>query len=169
MQAADNVKFRDRFGVTGSGGLKSLVESHGVSARCIFLAPEGAEAAGCDANIRRIDVAIDVEISFIAVHAFAHGVGQPAHGENVAGPVEGESVVGIEALAGKNFLVNRRQARVIRLESMGQARGRHHPDDNAGRWRKAMIGQWKRRFRGRPGVGGGEDLPPTLARKSASN
>ena len=52
---------------------------------------------------------VDVEIRLIAVHAFAHGVGHPAHGKNVAGAVQGNSVVGVKPLASHNFLVDRRE------------------------------------------------------------
>ena len=119
MQSADDVKFGDRLGVSGSRGFERLFERHGVGAGRVFLAAEGAQAAGGHANVRRIDVAVDVEIRLVAVHALAHGVGHPAHGENVAGAVEGERVVGVQALAGEDFVVNRRQARVVRLESVG--------------------------------------------------
>ncbi len=128
MQSADDVKFGDGLGVTGSRGLEGLFERHGVGAGRVFLAAEGAQAAGGHADIRRIDMAVDVEISLVAVHALAHEVGHPAHGENVAGAVEGEGVVGAEALAGHDFSVDRRQARIVGLKSvvLEAVRGRHH-------------------------------------------
>ena len=99
MQSADDVKLRDRLGVAGSGRLERLVERHGVSAGRIFLAAEGAQAARGHANVGRIDVAIDVEIRLVAMHALADRVGHPAHGENVAGAVQGEGVVGVKTFA----------------------------------------------------------------------
>ena len=48
-------------------------------------------------------MAIDVEVGDVAVHALADVVGQPADGENVAGAVERERVVGGEALAGQTL------------------------------------------------------------------
>ena len=93
MQPADDVKFGDRFAVARGGGLEGFVERHRIRAGRIFLPSEGAKAAGGHANIRRIDVAIDVEISLVAMHALAHGIRQPAYGEDVRRTVECERVV----------------------------------------------------------------------------
>src|SRR6266853_1806398 len=71
MQSPDNVKLSDRFGVPRSRGLKSVLERHGVGAGRIFLAAECAESASGNAHVRRVDVPVDVEISPVAVHAFA--------------------------------------------------------------------------------------------------
>ena len=116
MQSADDVKFGDRLGVSGSRGFESLFERHGVGAGRVLLASEGAQAAGRHANIRRIDVPVDVEVRLVAVHALAHVVGHPADGENVAGAVEREGIVGVKPLAGKDFVVNRRQPRIVGLK-----------------------------------------------------
>src|SRR5580693_6254052 len=100
MQTTDDVELGDGFAVSGSSGFKSFVERHGVGAGRILLAAESAEAASRDADVRGIYMAIDVEISFVAMHALANVVGHPTHGENVAGAVEGEGVARIETLAG---------------------------------------------------------------------
>jgi len=92
MQSADDVEFGDGLAVSGGGGFERLVERHGVGAGSVFLAAESAEAAGRDADIGGIDVAIDVEIRLAAMHALADVVGHPAHGEDVSGAVESEGI-----------------------------------------------------------------------------
>ena len=87
MQSADNVKFRDRFGVTRRSRLKCFFERHRIGTRCVFLSTERAQAARRDADIGGINVAIDVEVSLIAVHALANVIGQPADGQNVPGAI----------------------------------------------------------------------------------
>jgi hypothetical protein len=59
-------------------------------------------------------------------------VGHPAYGENVAGAVEGESVVCRKTLACQHFDLNRLKARVVGLKWMVLAQGRHPLDDIAG-------------------------------------
>ena len=92
MKSPDNVEFRDRLGVSGSRGLEGFFKRHGVGARRVLLAAESAEPARGHANIRRIDVAIDVEICLITVHALANRVRHPTKGENVPGAVKTERV-----------------------------------------------------------------------------
>ena len=118
MQSANDMKFGDRLGVSGGGGLESFFERHGVGAGRVLLAAEGAQPARRHANIRRIDVAVDVEVRLVAVHPLAHGVGQPAHGQNVAGAVQGKGVVGFKPFAGEDFLVDRREARIVGLKGV---------------------------------------------------
>src|SRR5208283_689562 len=84
MQPANNMKLSDRFGVTRSSRLKGFFERHSISARSVFLAPKSAQPASRHANIRRIDMTIDVEVSLVAMHPLPHPVGQPAHSQNVA-------------------------------------------------------------------------------------
>src|SRR5215472_18921013 len=85
MQPADYMELRDGLRVAGSRGFVSFFQRHGVSARRILLPAEGAQTASCHTNIRGIDVAIDVEIRHIAVHALTHMIGQPAQGQNIYG------------------------------------------------------------------------------------
>ena len=92
MQSADDVKLRDCLGITGSRGLECFFEGHGVGAGRIFLAPKCTQAAGCHANVGRIQVAVDVEVRLVTVHAFANVVGEPADRQNVASAIEGESI-----------------------------------------------------------------------------
>ena len=84
VQAADNVKLRDGFGIAGRGGFPCFFESHGVAGGVAFFAAEGAELAGGDAHVGGVDVAIDVEVGHVAMQPLAHMVGQPAHGQHVA-------------------------------------------------------------------------------------
>ena len=84
MQAADDVKLRDRFGVAGGRRLPCLFERHGVAGRVALLAAEGAQLAGRHADVGGVDVAIDVEVGHVAVHPLAHVVRQPAHGQHIA-------------------------------------------------------------------------------------
>ncbi len=63
-------------------------------------------------------MAVDVEVRLVAVHAFADVIGQPADRQNVAGAVEGESVIGAQALAGKNLGVNRPEPGIVSLKWM---------------------------------------------------
>ena len=78
MQAADDVKLGDGFGVTGAGRGPDFLQRHGVRAGNVFLAAEGAQAASGHADVRVVDVAIDVEVGEVAVHPLAHMIGQPA-------------------------------------------------------------------------------------------
>lgn len=132
VQTADDVKFRDGFRVSGSGGLESLFQRHRVGARSVFLPAERAEPAGGYANIRWIDVPVDVEISYVAMHALANLIRHPAEAENVAGPVKDESIVAIESLACHHLVVNSAKTRVIRLKRVSLAQTRHYLDDIPG-------------------------------------
>lgn len=62
---------------------------------------------------------VDVEVRLVAMYALAHGIGHPPYGENVATAVQGEGVVGVKPLAGKDFLMNRRQTQIVCLEGVG--------------------------------------------------
>src|SRR5271170_7662058 len=67
MQPADNVKFSGAFANTLFRALINFIESKSVSARRIRIAAESAKSAMRHANIRRIDVAIDVVIGGVPV------------------------------------------------------------------------------------------------------
>src|ERR1051326_981347 len=116
MQAADNMKFCDRLRVAGSSGLERLFQRHGVSAGRIFLAAKSAKSARSYANVGRIDMAIDVEVSHVPVQAFTNMIGQPANGKYVRRAIEGDGIVKCEALTGKDFGGNGLKARVVCLE-----------------------------------------------------
>src|SRR5271156_1088048 len=139
MQSANDMKLSDRLGVARGSRFESLLKRHGVGARRILFAAEGAKAAGRDAYVRRIDVAIYVEVSLIAMHALADVIGHPAHRENIAGAVQREQVRGGEALAGHYFGMNRRETRIVRLKWIVPARSEHPLDDIAGTRRKSPV------------------------------
>ena len=71
MQTSHDVELGNRFRVARSGRLESLFQGHGVSARRVFLAAKSAQPAGGNADIRGINMAIDVEISLVAVQKLA--------------------------------------------------------------------------------------------------
>ena len=83
MQATDDVKLRHRFGVPGSSGFESFLQSHRVCAGSILLSSKRAQAAGGDTDVCRIDVAVHVEECRIAPHLLAHVVREPSHSQNV--------------------------------------------------------------------------------------
>ena len=119
MQPADNVKLGDRLGVAGSGRLEGFFERHGVSARSIFLAPKSAQPAGRHANIRRIDMAVDVKVRLVAMHPLPHPVGQPAHGQDVARPIKHKRIGLVQPFAREDFILDRKQPRVVGLKWVG--------------------------------------------------
>ena len=84
VQSADDVELRDRLSVAGGRGLPCLLQGHCVGALASLLAAEGAETAGSNTDIGRIDMPIDVEVGQVAVHLLAHPVRQPSHGEQIA-------------------------------------------------------------------------------------
>ena len=116
MQSSNNVKLGDRLGISRTRDLKRLFERHRVSARSVFLPSKRTQAASGHANIRRIDMAIHVEVRGVAVHALANPIRQPAHREDVAGTVEGERVGVVQALAGEDFVLDGRKSGVVGLE-----------------------------------------------------
>src|SRR3989442_11060521 len=137
MQPADDVKLGNRFGVSGSGGLESFLESHGVGSRRVFFSAEGAQTASGNTNIGGIDMAVDVEVCPIAMHSLAHRISQPSHCEDVTTAIECERVIRIEALPGRNLFRHGLKLRIVRLKSMRLKRMYWHSlDDNAAkRWK----------------------------------
>lgn len=61
-------------------------------------------------------MAVDVEVSLVAMHALAHPVGKPTHGENVAGSVKDKRIGLVQALAGEDFFFDWDEARVVGLK-----------------------------------------------------
>ena len=125
MQAADDVKLRHRLGVAGGCGLPRFFEGHGVGPFAAFSAAKGTQPAGGHTNVGGIDVPVDIEISDVAVQAFAHMIGQPAYRQNISRPVEGDAIVEIEALARQNFFGDRAQTGVVGLKAVPLRRKRH--------------------------------------------
>ena len=121
MQAADDVELRHRLVIAGGGSGPRFVERHGVCAGIVLLASEGAQTACRYTHICRIDVAVDVEVRDVAMHRFAHPVGQPADGENIRAAVKRQAIVKAQALPGKNLLCNGAQLLVVCAESIPHA------------------------------------------------
>src|ERR1700674_1096205 len=103
MQAAYHVKFSGAFANTLFGTLVDLFERERVGAGSAWVAAESAELAVRNADIRRINVTVDVEIGDVAVALFAHMIGKPAYGEKIGRAIESDAIAGREALARKDF------------------------------------------------------------------
>src|SRR5437588_6879164 len=82
MQPADDVKFGHGFAITRGRGLPGFFERHGVGTRTVLLASEGAQATSSNANIRWIDMSVNVEIADVAIHPLTHQVSQPADSQD---------------------------------------------------------------------------------------
>ncbi len=113
MQTADDVKLGDGLAVTGSRRLIRLFQGHGVTGWIALLAAECAELAGRHADVGRIDVAIDVEVGYVAMHPLADMVGEPADCEYVVRTVQSQPILGVETLTRLYFGGNRFEPRVI--------------------------------------------------------
>src|SRR5580700_4785642 len=118
MQAADDVEFGDGVPSIGAPAVASdlpdLFERHGVGLGILGSLAEGAEAATGDAYVGGIDVAVDVEIGDVAVHALTHAISEPADAEQIGRAVEGDAIVETEANAGVDFLGDRPEAGVFK-------------------------------------------------------
>lgn len=123
MQAAHNMELRDCFRVTGGGSLKGFFQGQGVSTGGIFFSSKRAQSAGCNADIGGIDVAVYVEVGFVAVQPFPDMIGQPAQCENVAGAIKSYGIRRVQALAGEYLFGNGIEMRIIGLENV---QIRHH-------------------------------------------
>ena len=71
-----------------------------------------------DANVRGIDVPIDVEIADVAVALLAHVIREPADRQQIVRLEEREAVFGVQAFARQNLLRDRLEPRVGDLQSM---------------------------------------------------
>jgi hypothetical protein len=66
----------------------------------------------CYTNVGGIDVAINVEVGYIAVFFLANMIGQPADGKQVRGAIEVDAIFKREAFARQNFVGDRLQSGV---------------------------------------------------------
>src|SRR5271169_5952052 len=121
VQPADNVKLRDRLAISRSRGFERFFERHGVCPRSVLLFAEGTEPAGSYTDVGWIQMAVDVEVSPVPVHALTHGIRHPADSENVSCAVKREGIAVAQTLAGEDLLVNRSEARVVGLKGMERA------------------------------------------------
>ena len=83
MQPADNMEFRRAFANPFRCALVHFFKCECVRAWRIRVAAERTKLAVRDTNIRRIDMAIDVEIGYIPVALLAHMVREPAHRKQI--------------------------------------------------------------------------------------
>ncbi len=61
-------------------------------------------------------MAVDVEVSLVAMHPLPNPVGQPTHGKDVARPVKGKRIALVQAFPRKDFILDRDEARIVGLE-----------------------------------------------------
>ena len=50
------------------------------------------------------------------MHPLAYGIRQPPHRQNVAGPIQGQTILAAQAFASDHLVANGQQARIIGLE-----------------------------------------------------
>ena len=110
MQAAHDVELRNLLAVADSGGVPDLLQRHGVGGRVALLLAERAQLAGCHAHVRRVDVAVDVEIGPVPVQPLANLVGQVAYRQQVWRPVQVHAVLEGQAPAVRYLVGNGPQA-----------------------------------------------------------
>ena len=120
MQAADDVELRDGLAVALAGLGDALLDRHVVAAGLVDLLGPRAERAVHPAEVRRVQVAVDVVEREVAVARLADVVGEAAEGEQVARLEEPDAVVEGEPLPGENLVGDRRQ--VGALEGGGELR-----------------------------------------------
>ena len=77
------MKFGGAFADALLGACVNLFQGEGVSAGGIGIAAEGAKLAMGDADVGRIDVAIDVVVGDVAVAPFADLIREPADGKEI--------------------------------------------------------------------------------------
>ena len=74
------------------GAVEDLLVAHDVAFGALEVGTEGAEGAAIDADVRRVEVRVDVVIGVVAVPALADEVGQLAQGEQVGLLLKGQAV-----------------------------------------------------------------------------
>src|ERR1700735_3606321 len=92
MQTADNMELGNRLAPALTRGLPNLLERHRVRSWIALLFAEGAQAAAGNANVRRIDMAVDVEVSNVSVHPLAHDIRHVSESEQIARSIERDAV-----------------------------------------------------------------------------
>ena len=94
------------------GKAEDLIELHGVAAVFAGLARVGALAklAVDRADIRVVDVAIDVEVGLVAVQALPHDIGNATYGCKLRRSIEGNAVLERQAFSALHLFGNGLQA-----------------------------------------------------------
>src|SRR5689334_11899401 len=116
MQAADNVELGHRLGIARSRSLPSFLQRHRVGARRVFLSAKGAQPAGRNAHVRRIDVTIYVEVRAVPVKALANVVGQPTDRKDVGGTIQGQSIHCVQPRRGEHLVGDRPERGILSLK-----------------------------------------------------
>ncbi len=117
MQAADDVHLGAAVLDRLAAALQDLLVAHHVPFRVAQIGAESAEDAAVDADVRRIQMRIDVVIREVAVLALADDVGQFAQGVQVDfGPIQEQPVVERQPLAGQHFIANRFQSGLVGVD-----------------------------------------------------
>jgi len=93
VEAADDVKLRRRLGARLFGPPQDLFHRHRVGEGLVLAPAERAELAPVDADVRRIDVPVHVEVDPVAVAPAVREVSHLAHRQDVPRPEEGKGVV----------------------------------------------------------------------------
>src|SRR5579864_5794429 len=107
MQPTDNMKFGRAFRDALPRALPDFFERVAVRALGIFVAPESAQAAMRAADIRGIDVPVDVVVAEVAVALLANMIREPTNGKQIARFVERQAILSRKALASEHFLGDR--------------------------------------------------------------
>ena len=103
MQPADDVKFRGAFGHALRRASHISSSAIRVRPRRVGRAAKGAQLAVRHANVRGIDVPVDVEVADVPVALLAHVVREPADGQQVVRFEQRQAVFGRQALAGEHL------------------------------------------------------------------
>ena len=104
VQAVHHVDFGERLVTAGPELVPRLLERHRVGAGVArFQAGEGAEQTTRDADVRRFEPDVVVEVRAIAVAPLALAVGQPADGEEIGRLEQPHAVARAQTHAGLDF------------------------------------------------------------------
>jgi hypothetical protein len=105
---ADDVDLLGARGLHAGHRREHLVGTHRVAARVLARGREGAELAvqRVDAEVRRVQVPVDVEVDLVAVLRAVRLIGQAAEREEVLGLEERQRIRAREALAGGDLGLN---------------------------------------------------------------
>src|SRR5215472_13315634 len=106
MQAADNVELGHRLRPTLAGNTEILFQGHGVSTIGLWLAPKSAQTATGYAKVRRIYVAVHVEIRPRTMQFLSHMVGEPTDSQQIERAIERYTVLKAQAFFCQNLLGN---------------------------------------------------------------
>lgn len=106
MQSADDVDFRDTSFIVGPDFGNGLLDGVGVGPFLSGLAVKRAKRAVPVADVRWVEVMVDIVVSHVAMSRAADGVGQVAEQRDRPGFKQGHPVVEGKPLTGLYFLGN---------------------------------------------------------------